>query len=63
MAIRSIAIPRACYHDVLEGWESREKARDVYGVVFTGAIDDDTLAGRRRGVASGNVPREPREHA
>ncbi len=31
-------------HDVLEGWESRRKARDVYGVVFTGEIDDDTLA-------------------
>jgi N-methylhydantoinase B len=31
-------------HDVLEGWESRDKARDVYGVVFTGDIDDDTLA-------------------
>jgi len=30
--------------DVLEGWESREKARDVYGVVFTGEIEDDTLA-------------------
>jgi N-methylhydantoinase B len=32
------------HHDVLEGWESREKARDVYGVIFTGEIDDDTLA-------------------
>ncbi|MBB3899727.1 hydantoinase B/oxoprolinase family protein [Roseococcus suduntuyensis] len=31
-------------HDVLEGWESREKARDVYGVVFTGEIEDETLA-------------------
>jgi len=30
--------------DVLEGWESIEKARDVYGVVFTGKIDDDSLA-------------------
>jgi N-methylhydantoinase B len=30
--------------DVLEGWESREKARDVYGVVFTGEIEDDSLA-------------------
>ena len=31
-------------HDVLEGWESREKARAVYGVVFTGTIEDETLA-------------------
>ena len=31
-------------HDVLEGWESRDKARDVYGVLFTGAIEDDSLA-------------------
>lgn len=31
-------------HDVLEGWESREKARDIYGVIFTGEIDDETLA-------------------
>ena len=30
--------------DVLEGWESIEKARDVYGVVFTGRIEDDSLA-------------------
>jgi N-methylhydantoinase B len=31
-------------HDVLEGWESREKARAIYGVVFTGEIEDETLA-------------------
>jgi N-methylhydantoinase B len=31
-------------HDVLEGWESREKARTIYGVVFTGGIEDETLA-------------------
>lgn len=29
--------------DVLEGWESIEKARDVYGVIFTGRIEDDSL--------------------
>jgi len=29
---------------VLEGYESIGKARDIYGVVFTGIIDDDTLA-------------------
>jgi N-methylhydantoinase B len=31
-------------HDVLEGWESRQKAHDVYGVVLVGAIEDDSLA-------------------
>jgi len=36
--------PQRVLTDVLEGWESREKARDVYGVVFTGAIEDDSLA-------------------
>jgi N-methylhydantoinase B len=30
--------------DVLEGWESLAKASDIYGVVFTGTIDDETLA-------------------
>lgn len=30
--------------DVLEGWETIAKARDVYGVLFTGTIDDDSLA-------------------
>jgi hypothetical protein len=29
--------------DVLEGYESLVKARDIYGVVFTGRIDDDSL--------------------
>jgi N-methylhydantoinase B len=32
------------HHDVLEGWESRQKAHDIYGVVFTGEIEDDSLA-------------------
>lgn len=36
--------PARVLHDVLEGWESREKARAVYGVVFTGAIEDESLA-------------------
>jgi N-methylhydantoinase B len=36
--------PARVLHDVLEGWESREKARTVYGVVFTGEIEDETLA-------------------
>jgi N-methylhydantoinase B len=36
--------PERVLLDVIEGWETRDKARDVYGVVFTGEIDDDTLA-------------------
>ena len=38
--------------DVLEGYESLGKARDVYGVVFTGRIEDDSLAGGRGRYAS-----------
>jgi hypothetical protein len=29
--------------DVLEGYESIAKAHHVYGVIFTGKIEDDTL--------------------
>ncbi|MBT3930104.1 MAG: hydantoinase B/oxoprolinase family protein [Rhodospirillaceae bacterium] len=29
--------------DVLEGWETLEKAKDIYGVIFTGEIDDESL--------------------
>ena len=36
--------PARVLHDVLEGWETEGKARDVYGVVLTGRIDDDSLA-------------------
>lgn len=36
--------PERVLVDVLEGWETRQKAKDVYGVVFTGEIDDETLA-------------------
>lgn len=36
--------PDRVLHDVLEGWESRGKAHDVYGVVLTGEIEDDSLA-------------------
>lgn len=28
---------------MLEGCETRSKAHDIYGVVFTGEIDDETL--------------------
>ena len=36
--------PARVLTDVLEGYESIGKARDIYGVVFTGSIDDDSLA-------------------
>ena len=36
--------PARVLKDVLEGWESRGKAMDVYGVVLTGEIEDDSLA-------------------
>ncbi len=36
--------PERVRYDVLEKWVSLEQARDVYGVVFTGEIDDESLA-------------------
>ena len=36
--------PARVLHDVLEGWETEAKARDVYGVILTGRVDDDSLA-------------------
>jgi N-methylhydantoinase B len=30
--------------DVLEGWETRNKALEVYGVFFSGEIEDETLS-------------------
>ena len=30
--------------EVLEGWETRQKADDTFGVVFAGRIDDESLA-------------------
>lgn len=36
--------PERVLIDVLEGWETRQKASDIYGVVFSGEIDDETLA-------------------
>ena len=35
--------PARVLTDVLEGYELIAKARDIYGVVFTGRIDDDSL--------------------
>ncbi|MCC7121261.1 MAG: hydantoinase B/oxoprolinase family protein [Gammaproteobacteria bacterium] len=36
--------PRRVLRDVIEHWETAERARDVYGVVLTGSVGDDTLA-------------------
>ncbi len=36
--------PARVLNDVLEKWETRARAHDVYGVVFTGSIDDESLA-------------------
>ncbi|MBC3191001.1 hydantoinase B/oxoprolinase family protein [Pseudonocardia sp. C8] len=36
--------PELVRTDVLEGWVSSTAAHDVYGVVLTGGIDDETLA-------------------
>ena len=36
--------PKRVLIDVLEHWESLEKAQEVYGVMFTGQIEDDSLA-------------------
>jgi N-methylhydantoinase B len=30
--------------DVLERWETLERANEVYGVVFSGHIEDESLA-------------------
>jgi N-methylhydantoinase B len=30
--------------DVIERWETVARAHDLYGVVFTGRLEDDTLA-------------------
>jgi N-methylhydantoinase A len=44
--LKSRPVLSACgmQNNVLEGWESRQKVRDVDGVVFTGEIGDETLA-------------------
>ena len=36
--------PERVRHDVIEHWVSREQAQSVYGVVFTGSEDAETLA-------------------
>ena len=41
-------------HDVKEGWVTKERARDVYGVVFDGEgnIDETATAKRRKALAN-----------
>ncbi|WP_187830386.1 hypothetical protein [Siccirubricoccus phaeus] len=36
--------PARVLHDVLAGWESRQKAFGLHGVAFTGTVEDDSLA-------------------
>ena len=43
-AIRSTRDPAAVLHDVLEGWVSRERAREVYGVVLSESGEDVDVA-------------------
>ena len=52
--------PERVLDDVLRGFETRERARDAYGVVLSGSIDDEDLAideGRDPGAKSGEVRR------
>jgi N-methylhydantoinase B len=43
--------PERVRFDVLERWVSMEQAREVYGVVFTGHVDDESLAVDAEGTA------------
>ena len=36
--------PERALHDVIEFWETEERGRDIYGVVFTGSLDGGDLA-------------------
>ena len=36
--------PSRVLHDVMEGWETSDRARDIYGMVLVGSPEDDTLA-------------------
>lgn len=47
--------PERVRHDVLEGWVSPERARDVYGVLLAadGSVDDAATSARRRELAGG----------
>ena len=43
--------PERVRFDVLEKWVSIEQARDIYGVVFTGHADDESLTVDAEGTA------------
>jgi N-methylhydantoinase B len=43
--------PELVLRDVLEGWVSLEAARDLYGVVFSGSVEDETLVVDYEGTA------------
>ena len=45
--------PGAVLHDVREGWVSRERAREVYGVALTGANEIDEAETARLRAAAG----------
>ena len=36
--------PQRVLHDVLENWETVDRARDAYGVVLTGSAEAENLA-------------------
>jgi N-methylhydantoinase B len=44
--------PQRVLRDVLERWETTSRARDLYGVVFTGEPDDESLAVDERATAA-----------
>ena len=35
--------PKAVLADVLEGWETVERAREAYGVALVGRVEDESL--------------------
>ena len=36
--------PERVLHDVIDAWETLERARDASGVIFSGSLEDDSLA-------------------
>ena len=36
--------PERVLRDVLESWETIERANELYGVVFSGSVEDESLA-------------------
>ena len=53
--------PERVAHDVREGWVSRERAADVYGVELdaTGAVLAEATRTRRAQLAEGSPPADP----